>query len=247
MNIMKEKILKLRKEGLSYKKIQKILGCSLGTIGYHCKINGLNTPLENPNKISKDDIKFIKSEYQNRTAGEISKILNISVEVVRKYGGKKYKISNKKYDRTKYEIICLNCGNSIKGHKNQKFCCGKCSSEYIHKEAYKKFCSGDGNYSTGYYTPKSFKDFFLKEQGNKCPICGNEPIWMGKKLVFVIDHIDGDCSNNKRQNIRFICPNCDSQTDTFKSKTKNSKRRDYIRENIEKKLRTEYQNQKERW
>jgi hypothetical protein len=148
-------------------------------------------------------------------------------------------------DRKKYEIICLNCGKNIVGFKTQKFCSSLCSSEYIHKEAYRKFYEGDGNYSTGYYTPKAFKDFFLKEQDNKCAICGNPPVWMEKKLMFVIDHIDGDCSNNKRQNIRFICPNCDSQTNTFKSKTKNSKRRDYIRENIEKKLRKEYKMESE--
>lgn len=54
--------------------------------------------------------------------------------------------------------------------------------------------------------------------------------------MFVLDHIDGDCSNNKRENLRLICPNCDSQTSTFKLKTKNSKRRNYIRENIIKKF-----------
>jgi hypothetical protein len=44
--------------------------------------------------------------------------------------------------------------------------------------------------------------------------------------------IDGDASNNLRSNIRMICPNCDSQTDTFKSKNKNSKRRNYWKEKI---------------
>lgn len=233
---MKEKILELRRQGYSYKKIEKELGCSRGTISYHCKINGLDTPLENPNKLTDGDIKFIETEYQNKTAKEISIILNISAGVVRKYGGKKYNRI-----RSINEITCGNCGKKVIGYKGQKFCCSECSSENIHKEAYKDFLENNDKYCTGHYTPKQFKDFFLKEQDNKCPICGNEPIWMGKKLTFVIDHIDGDCSNNKRKNIRFICPNCDSQTSTFKSKTKNSKRRDYIRENLEKKLRIEYQ------
>lgn len=39
---MKEKILELRKNGLSYVEIQKELGCSKSTISYNCKKNGLN-------------------------------------------------------------------------------------------------------------------------------------------------------------------------------------------------------------
>lgn len=40
----------------------------------------------------------------------------------------------------------------------------------------------------------------------------------------VLDHIDGDASNNTRENFRCVCPNCDSQLDTYKSKNKNSAR-----------------------
>lgn len=76
----------------------------------------------------------------------------------------------------------------------------------------------------------------MKEQDNKCAICGCEPIWNSKPLVFVLDHIDGDASNNRRENLRMICPNCDSQLPTFKSKNKNSTRRNYWKEHIIKKL-----------
>lgn len=41
-----------------------------------------------------------------------------------------------------------------------------------------------------------------------------------------MDHINGDAANNKRENLRLICPNCDSQLDTFKSKNKNSARKE---------------------
>lgn len=36
--------------------------------------------------------------------------------------------------------------------------------------------------------------------------------------------IDGNASNNRRDNLRCICPNCDSQLDTYKSKNKNGAR-----------------------
>ena len=134
---------------------------------------------------------------------------------------KKHKISIKKY--------CLNCGDEI---NHGKFCSSKCSCQLKHKESYKYFLNNPSYFNNGGYTPKSFRDFFLIEQDNKCSICNCEPFWNGKYLQFVIDHIDGDASNNTRDNIRMICPNCDSQTDTFKSKNKNSTRRNYWKDKI---------------
>ena len=37
----------------------------------------------------------------------------------------------------------------------------------------------------------------------------------GKFLKLQIDHIDGDRTNNELDNLRFLCPNCHSQTDTY--------------------------------
>lgn len=49
----------------------------------------------------------------------------------------------------------------------------------------------------------------------KCAICGFEGEWNGKPLVLQIDHINGDHSDNRIENLRFICPNCHTQTETF--------------------------------
>ena len=49
-------------------------------------------------------------------------------------------------------------------------------------------------------------------------------IWNSKSINFILDHINGDASDNSEENLRLICPNCDSQLDTYKSKNKNSAR-----------------------
>jgi len=63
----------------------------------------------------------------------------------------------------------------------------------------------------------------LKEgiKEHKCEICGiNE--WMGHPAPLELDHIDGNHFNNEMENLRILCPNCHSQTDTNSGK-KNKK------------------------
>lgn len=54
----------------------------------------------------------------------------------------------------------------------------------------------------------------LEEQQGKCAICGINQ-WQGKQIVLHFDHIDGNKQNTTRENVRFICPNCHSQTETY--------------------------------
>ncbi|HYT43075.1 MAG TPA: HNH endonuclease signature motif containing protein [Methylomirabilota bacterium] len=51
-----------------------------------------------------------------------------------------------------------------------------------------------------------------------CNMCGLHAEWNNKPLVLQIDHINGDICDNRAENLRFICPNCHTQTDTFGSK-----------------------------
>ena len=49
----------------------------------------------------------------------------------------------------------------------------------------------------------------------KCVCCGQGSEWQGRPLVLAIDHANGDWHDNRRENVRFLCPNCHSQTETF--------------------------------
>lgn len=57
----------------------------------------------------------------------------------------------------------------------------------------------------------------------KCSICGQDNQWNGKKLVLILDHINGVYNDNRIENLRWVCPNCNSQLDTTGSKNKQSK------------------------
>lgn len=57
-----------------------------------------------------------------------------------------------------------------------------------------------------------------------CSICGQKPFWNGKELSLTLDHIDGDNTNDVLENLRWVCPNCDRQLNTFGSKNRRLKR-----------------------
>lgn len=59
---------------------------------------------------------------------------------------------------------------------------------------------------------------FLVEFGllpDLCSECGATPVWMGKTLILQTDHINGVRNDNRIENLRILCPNCHSQTETF--------------------------------
>ena len=123
--------------------------------------------------------------------------------------------------------ICENCKKEFSKQKGGgKFCCSECSSIYRSRKRYEEYLN-DNSIVWGQQHMRNYKKYFLEEQNHCCAICGMKDEWNGKQLIFILDHIDGNADNNNRNNLRLICPNCDSQLDTYKSKNKHSARAKY--------------------
>lgn len=87
---LKEKIIKLRKEGKSYSEISNELGCSKSTVSFHCKNEALNDiGLDQSKRLSEDEIDELKSYYKNHSIKETSKKFKVSGTTVKKYVEKK--------------------------------------------------------------------------------------------------------------------------------------------------------------
>ena len=67
----------------------------------------------------------------------------------------------------------------------------------------------------------------------KCSICGNNGFWLEKEISLHLDHKNGNSQDNRLENLRWLCPNCHRQTDTYGSKNFKNKK------TVEKKLQTE--------
>lgn len=65
------------------------------------------------------------------------------------------------------------------------------------------------------------KKLYIKFNG-KCANCGIST-WCGKPLPLEVEHIDGNHSNNSENNLTLLCPNCHSQTSTYRGRNKNKK------------------------
>jgi len=74
------------------------------------------------------------------------------------------------------------------------------------------------------YQGHYIRDYLYEQQRSCCAICGADDKWNGVTLALILDHINGDASDNRRENLRLICPNCDSQLPTYKARNRGSGR-----------------------
>ena len=97
-----------------------------------------------------------------------------------------------------------------------KYCNNVCQKEFEYKEAIRNW---DAAAPGGVRIKRYLADTF----GKKCSKCGIDS-WNNEPIVLELEHIDGNSENNSKTNVCLLCPNCHSQTPTYKAKNKGNGR-----------------------
>ncbi len=98
-----------------------------------------------------------------------------------------------------------------------KYCSNSCQMKYQHKDYIENWKSGkiSGLAISGLVSVR-VKRYLREKYKNKCCLCGWSKINLKTGLVpLIADHVDGNWKNNTEDNLRLVCPNCDSLSPTY--------------------------------
>ena len=197
----------LVEQGLTIYQIGDRVGKSSTTVRYWLKKHGLKTK-KATNRATWTEGQMVSALSNNTTIADVLRELGL---VVRPGNYSTVKNFVKKYNIDLSHMIGKSHGTSAPNQKPLEEVLVKNSS-----------------YSRGSIKKRLIKEGLLEE---KCAYCGQGNVWKGRRLVLVLDHANGVNDDNRKDNLRFLCPNCNSQQSTFcrgKKKT-NFIRNDEIR------------------
>ena len=123
-------------------------------------------------------------------------------------------------------MLCLNCHKET-ARFGYKYCSNACQLQYQRSIFIKKWKEGKihGLQNTGIVST-SIKIYLREKFDDKCCLCGWHKINPTTgKVPLVADHIDGNWRNNTEENLRLICPNCDSLGSTYAGLNKGNGRK----------------------
>jgi Zn finger protein HypA/HybF involved in hydrogenase expression len=148
----------------------------------------------------------VKKEFE-----KLVKSKNSFADILRHFGfavaGRSYQTIKERCAKENIDIshiplgICSNKGRKFRGR-------GKSLEEVMVENS---------TYQRGHLKKRLLKNGMID---NKCEICEQEGIWNGIELTMVLDHINGKRNDHRRENLRMLCPNCNSQQATFSGKNK---------------------------
>ena len=185
---MKYNIEALLLEGKSRAEIQQLLGCSKSTISYHAAKLGMK--LYDGKKYDWEEIK--RYQLEGHSYQECKD---------------KYQFGYTAWLQAAKQGLVINTRRTRPRLSDTELFS---KSEYDEQSLDKKYRRR--NSST--LRTRLIKLGILENRcyGENCPISTE---WLGKPISLHVDHIDGDGTNNNIDNLRFLCPNCHSQTETY--------------------------------
>lgn len=116
----------------------------------------------------------------------------------------------------KKETRCLFCGKKL-SQGQRKFCSNECFQKFKEKERIDNWQKNPKVYSTE-KIPPVIKRYLMSKYNCRCQRCGwGEVNIITGKVPLEVHHINGDCTDNREENLVLLCPNCHSLTDTHGS------------------------------
>lgn len=128
------------------------------------------------------------------------------------------RVNNKKFPKRKSGRKlpkCKNCGSEVSSYENQ-YCSNACQMEWRRKEKFRAIEGGTAEFPSDNTEANWKKKYLLHKTGESCDECGWDEV--NPKLERVpleLHHIDGNAANNDLSNLKLLCPNCHSLTDTY--------------------------------
>ena len=120
---------------------------------------------------------------------------------------------------------CIECGVEASYHVGKKnlYCSHTCQQTKQYKQYIEDWKKGLRVGAGPNGVSVHVKRYLLEKQNQCCAVCGITE-WNNKPITLEVEHIDGNSQNQIEDNLAMICPNCHSQTETYKGKNRGNGR-----------------------
>lgn len=125
---------------------------------------------------------------------------------------------NKLKKKSKIKHFCIQCGKLLTS-RQKKFCSHKCLCINKNEKRIKAWKKGNCKGINCRGVVLDFiRNYLLEKYNYKCAKCGwHEINHFSEKVPLEVHHINGDCTDNREENLIILCPNCHSLTASYKS------------------------------